>query len=147
MANQKDCEALFVLGDLVSPFAMTALNSFRGRVFGVYGNNDGDRLRLQQAANSIGADFSADPRSLSLNGHRFLMMHEPFLIDEAAESGRYDYVMFGHLHEVVQRRVGQCQILNPGELGGWLGKSTMMLIDLEAQRAEVLTLERGQHTP
>ncbi len=143
-ANQRQCQALLVLGDLVSPFAMTALKAFQGRIYGVYGNNDGDRLRLQQAANLIGADFTADPRCLELDGKRILMMHEPFLLEEAAASGRYDYVLYGHLHKIDQRQLGACRIVNPGELGGWLSQASLVLLDLDRGTTEAIHLDRGQ---
>ena len=141
LANQRECGILLVLGELVSPFSMTAMKTFKGRVIGVFGNNDGDLLRLQQAASQIGADFSPDPLRIEIQGKRFLLMHEPFLLEEAAISGRYDYVLYGHLHKVDQRLFGRCRVLNPGELGGWLGESTMMLIDLDADRVEIINLE------
>ena len=104
LARDRACETILVLGDLCSPFAMAAFKPFPGRIYGVYGNNDGDRIRLDRAAALIGADFSPDPRALELGGKRFFMMHEPYLVEEAALSGRYDYVLYGHLHQAEDRR-------------------------------------------
>lgn len=143
LANDRACEALIVLGDLCSPFALSAFKPFRGLIYGVYGNNDGDRLRLQQTASTLGADFSADPRSLELDGKRFFLMHEPFLLEEAAQSGRYDYILYGHLHKLDDRTFDTCRILSPGELGGWLGQATMMIVHTQENRIEQITLNRS----
>jgi putative phosphoesterase len=142
LANERGCQALIVLGDLCSPFALAALGPFKGRIYGVFGNNDGDRLRLDRAANLIGADFSPDPRPLELGGKRFFLMHEPFLLEEAAQSGRYDYILYGHLHQTDDRSFGNCRILSPGELGGWLGRATMMIMQTDDDRIEQITLVR-----
>jgi putative phosphoesterase len=68
-------------------------------------------------------------------------MHEPYLLETAQQSARYDLILYGHTHRVDYRRQGKMVIVNPGEVCGWLtGSPTCALVDLDPLRVEVLTV-------
>ena len=69
------------------------------------------------------------------------MVHYPELAEPLAGSGEFDLVVFGHSHEVAERRVGETLLLNPGEVCGWLtGRATVAVVDLEGMTVEVIDL-------
>ena len=51
-----------------------------------------------------------------------------------------DIIIGAHTH-VPEIKQGNPMYINPGECGGWLsGKSTVMVLDLETFRAEIIDL-------
>jgi len=129
IANDKNCEHLLHLGDIVSPFSAQALKKFQGMVNAVFGNNDGEIMGLSRTFTAIGGEIERGPVKLEMDGKRVLMMHEPWLLEELAHSGDFDYILYGHLHRPDRRRLGSTWILNPGDGGGWTAKPTFLLID------------------
>ena len=74
--------------------------------------------------------IAKQPISREIAGERFAIMHEPLFVDSLAKSGDFDYILYGHTHEVDTRVLNNCQIVNPGELCGYLtGKSTFAILD------------------
>jgi putative phosphoesterase len=69
------------------------------------------------------------------------MLHLEKLIDDLAESQKYEVIIYGHTHHTDLRKIGKTLIVNPGECGGWLtGKSTIALLDLEKLEAKIINL-------
>ncbi|MEO2068814.1 MAG: metallophosphoesterase family protein [Desulfurobacteriaceae bacterium] len=65
-------------------------------------------------------------------------MHEPFFVDSLAKSGDFDYILYGHTHELSTKVLNGCQIINSGELCGYLtGKSTFVILDTCQNSVEV----------
>lgn len=115
------------LGDFVAPFVAKPLQQLMPPALLLFGNNDGERLGLAKA---FGRDIAVGPQALDLGGWRVFAMHEPYALDAAVQSGLYDLVCYGHLHQVELRRVGRSIVLNPGELCGWLsGQATYAVVD------------------
>jgi len=53
----------------------------------------------------------------------------------AESSGLYDYVFFGHTHEVVFRQHGKTLIINPGEACGWVrGIASCVLLEPDSNK-------------
>ncbi len=62
-------------------------------------------------------------------------------IDALAESGKFDIILSGHTHLIVNRKHKDVLILNPGELCGYLtDKPTFAIIDTETMEAEIIEL-------
>ncbi len=131
ISNGRSCEYLFHLGDIVSPFSAKLLKNFNGIVKAVFGNNDGEILGLKRVFNTFCGEIEYPPYKFSLNDKRFVIMHEPYLIEELAKSGEFDYIFYGHLHKVDKRVVNNANILNPGELGGWVEVASFFILDTE----------------
>ncbi len=129
-SHREECSVLLHLGDIISPFAALRLKGFRGAVRAVFGNNDGERLGLQRAFASFSGTIDNPPLTLTLEGKRIVMMHDPFLLEEAARSQELDFVLYGHMHEADLRRVGRTTILNPGDSSGWLAAPSFFIVDL-----------------
>ncbi len=62
-------------------------------------------------------------------------------IDALAESGKFDIILSGHTHNMVNRKENGVLIINPGELCGYLtNKSTFAIIDTETMNAEIIEI-------
>lgn len=125
-------------GDFVSPFTWRAFKDFHGEIYGVFGNNDGDRVLLKKM---YGDRIQKQIRKIEIDGKKIALMHEPQMIEELALSGNFDLIVYGHMHEVDIREINNTLIINPGEACGWLyGKATLVIVDLKNLIPEVITL-------
>jgi putative phosphoesterase len=128
-------EHIIHAGDYTSPFTYKVIKNFKGGFTGIFGNNDGDRVLLN---NMYQARIYPQPHVFSLDGRKIVVMHEPGVVDAVAESGHYDLVIYGHTHEPVIRRVKDTLVVNPGEAAGWLyGKPSVAVVDLKTMEAGI----------
>ncbi len=126
-------------GDFVSPFVAEPFREAGLQVLGVFGNNDGDRLQLQERFRTLG-ELHVGPHEFDLAGRKIVLMHEPRALEALVNARRYDLVIYGHTHRAMMQS-GPPLVVNPGELGAWLtGRATFALVDLMALRGELLEL-------
>ncbi len=138
--NSKKVRMVLHAGDLVSPFTFEALNLLEADFAGIFGNNDGDRLLLHQKS---GGRLFSQPHILELDGRRLVLVHEPRVVEELAASGRFDAVIYGHLHRPdIRREKGKgALILSPGKVARLhKGESTAALLDTGTMEAEIFRL-------
>lgn len=136
--NDRNVGHVLHAGDYTSPFTFRALRQLSCPFTGIFGNNDGDRLLLQEMS---GNALFNQPHIFELQGKRIIMMHEHHIIDALADSGHYDLIIYGHTHEAALRKAGNALVLNPGEAGSWLyGRATAALVDLTSLTAEIIEL-------
>jgi putative phosphoesterase len=134
--TKRKVEHVIHAGDFCSPFTFRAFKHLSCDFTGIYGNNDGERLLLQQLSNSR---IFIQPHILELAGKKIVIMHEHHVVDALADSNHFDLVVYGHTHIPDIRKQGNTLIVNPGELSGWLyGKSTMAIADLSSLSAELI---------
>lgn len=127
-------------GDFVAPFAVRAMADAPSTVVAVFGNNDGERVGLAKAFEPIGVVV---PRlaTAEAEGKRIGVVHQDELVAPIAAGGSFDVLVYGHTHRLDIRREGNTQIINPGELGGWLtGKCTVVVLDTVTLEPQVVEL-------
>jgi uncharacterized protein len=132
-------EAAIHCGDLVSPFMLRQLGEgMAGKpVHMVWGNNNGDLLLIQSIAAQLGnITLHGELAELELGGVRIAVNHYPNIGRALAASGKYDLVCFGHTHKVFEEKVGNCLLLNPGELMGLYGRRTFAVYDTATRKVE-----------
>lgn len=135
---ERKVEHVIHAGDFCSPFTFRALNILNCGFTGIYGNNDGEHLLLQELSNSR---IFTQPHILELAGKKIVIMHEQHVVEALADSNHFDLIVYGHTHTPDIRKHGKTLIVNPGELSGWLyGKSTMAITDLSLMTAELIEL-------
>ncbi|TFG91631.1 MAG: metallophosphoesterase [Candidatus Atribacteria bacterium] len=138
--NREKVDLVLHAGDFVSPFTALEFKNLNSPLYGVFGNNDGDKLYLKEKFKGIGEIYPA-PYEANIDHKNIIMLHKEKLIDALAESQKYDVIIYGHTHRTDLRKIKKTLIINPGECGGWLtGKSTIALLDLETLEAKVIEL-------
>ena len=138
--NREKVELVLHAGDFVSPFTFLEFKNLNCPLKGIFGNNDGDKLYLQEKSKGVG-ELYPEPYNVNINSKNVIMLHKEKLIDALAESQKYDVIIYGHTHRSDLRKIGKTLIINPGECGGWLtGKSTIALLDLETLEAKIINL-------
>lgn len=148
LLNEEGVGLVVHLGDYTSPFTVRRLGGLRTRMVGIFGNNDGDKPALLEAAREIGHEIHHWPYTLRIDGRSLLLIHgfgspekTVELAESLAASGRWDVVAYGHTHKRDNRRVGRALLINPGEVfGGLSGTPSIALLDTSDLRVTYRTL-------
>ncbi|MFW9950720.1 MAG: metallophosphoesterase [Candidatus Thorarchaeota archaeon] len=147
--NNKQVDALIHCGDYVAPFVRLWFDNLNDNIkkhfYGVFGNNDGERLFLKKNLGQICTFVDkGNDLILELGGKRIFASHMPAeeTIDALVKSKSFDIILSGHTHRAVNKKdENGVLIVNPGELCGYLtGKATFALIDIDELIAEIIEL-------
>ncbi len=137
--NHAGVDMVLHAGDYVAPFAVKPLLSLECDFLGVWGNNDGDKIALQKMA---GGKIENTPFVTQINGHKILLGHYFETLSALVVSQTFYLIVYGHTHKPEISKQGKTLVVNPGECGGWLeGKSTVAVVDMAAQTAEIIELK------
>jgi hypothetical protein len=143
--NKAGVEAVIHCGDIVAPFALRWLKKLNcKKVYGVFGNNDGEKTGIKKLADLNGWTFAEQPLRFELGGKTIVVVHEPERMEPILDDAGVDVIFWGHLHKPsVENKNGKI-VLNPGEGSGWVyGKSTVALFNLETLSAEFHEIHVG----
>lgn len=142
LAKLQVCDALLCLGDLCSPFTLTAIcEGFAKPVHVIWGNNDGDKLLIARNADRAGnATLHGDFAELEFGGRRVCLTHYPHIGQALALGGRYDLVCHGHDHHSKLAWIGKSLLLDPGEVMGRFGARSWAVYDTDTAQADILEL-------
>ena len=145
--NEKNIDVLIHCGDFVSPFTFRVFDdlipSIKNNFYGVFGNNDGDRVVLKeilgQICHLVGIELISE-----FNGIRVYATHMPNkeTVDSIAKSGNFEIVLYGHTHSALVKKYDNgVLVVNPGECCGYLsGKATIAIVDTHIVNAEIIEL-------
>lgn len=138
--NAEGIELLIHCGDFIAPFTAREMGKLKCKAYGVFGNNDGEKLGLRSSYSGI-CEIQEEGFEVEIGGKRAIILHRDSTVDGLAQSGKYDLVIYGHTHKVDIRDVGKTKVINPGETGGWLtGRGTVVILDTETMEARVVNL-------
>ncbi len=138
--NEQEVAVVLHAGDIISPITAKEFAHLQAPLTGVFGNNDGDRLYLIERYREIGTLHSKRWEG-TLDGRRFLLIHEPDMLAALAASGHYDVIVYGHTHRRENARRGPTLVVNPGEGGGWItGQASVAILETDTLSAEILEL-------
>lgn len=103
-------------GDIISPPVLERFATLPMKL--VYGNNDGERSGLKKKCGELGFGEIQDSLTFEFAGKSFFVNHgtSSRVIEEAADSQQFDYVLHGHTHLQRNEERGKTRIINPGAL-------------------------------
>ena len=138
--RDKKTDLVVHLGDYVNMMAVEALDGLN--VIGIFGNNDGDKVRITNAFNKIKGEIKGDFFEFEKDGLKFAAYHgtEPELRDALIYCERYDVVLFGHNHKLESKKAGKTLAINPGTAHGFGGRATIAVFDTKNKKAEFIDL-------
>lgn len=140
--NENQVKFVLHAGDIVSPFTIRAFAGLSGAKFiAVFGNCDGEKILVKEAVEGIAGEIYDNVYIGRIEGRKIFMMHKPDAINEVAESGKYDLVIYGHTHKQDIRFVGKTLVVNPGEATDWLsGTPSVVIVELDDLSFETVQL-------
>ena len=147
---ETDVEKIIFLGDFVGAAIAGLLVKSKLPVYAIWGNNDGDKQLItkfsfaEDSMMEIGFDIFDE---IELGNKKIFLTHYPLLAKPIAKSGDYDAVFYGHNHTKNKENVGDCLVLNPGEIGAYkTGQCTFAIYDSELNDAEIIEVENSVTT-
>lgn len=114
--NERKVSYVFHAGDYVFPGAVKEFKNFKGKLIGVLGNNDGEKIGLLKNFEEIGGELFGEFGDIELDGLRIAIYHgtNNKLIEAIIASQIYDLVICGHSHLKRDDKIGNTLVLNPG---------------------------------
>lgn len=136
---------ILFLGDMASPFVAKQLAKNPVPMFGIFGNNEGDRGRIIRDSLAEGSNLIMADREFSefeIDGKKYFLSHYPELAENALLSGKYDAVFHGHTHQKRNEVIQGTPIVCPGEIYGYASKCVSFAI-FDTQTEEVEFVEKN----
>ncbi len=137
-----ECDTLIFCGDLCAPFTMKQIiDGFPEKpIHTVYGNNDGDKWLITKIASEFkNVTLHGEFMHIELDGSSIAAIHYPEVAAHLAKSGEFQAVFYGHNHQAKIEKVGETDLINPGEVMGRFGKATFAIYDTESRKCDLLT--------
>ncbi len=119
-AEELGCTHLLCTGDvaMLSTFR-TLSEEWKHGIDIIFGNNEYDLSSFIRLAEQFPrVEHHGHAADISLNNRRVYLTHYPHIAGNAADSGLYDAVFYGHSHRSEQSLRGRTLLANPGEIAG-----------------------------
>ncbi|MCX6761552.1 MAG: YfcE family phosphodiesterase [Candidatus Moranbacteria bacterium] len=118
-AEQK-ITTLICCGDLASREVLDLMNdNFAGVIYYTFGNADYTELRELDSVEKYRNTFLfKNFGETKIDGKLIAFVHFPREARKLAETGKYAFVFYGHTHKPWEEIIGNCKMLNPGNVAG-----------------------------
>ena len=83
-----------------------------------------------------------DKLELEFGGKKIGLVHFPAEAKKMSQSEKFDAVFYGHTHRPWDEKIGECHMINPGELAGQFYKPTFAVYDTDTGKLELKILEK-----
>lgn len=136
-------DAVIHCGDLCAPFMAERLGKGVPGVplHFVWGNNEGDTFFIHKVSQRFSNITLHGPfAEIEFEGLSVAVNHYPEIARGLAHSGLYGLVCYGHDHTAHVERIGDCTLLNPGELMGMNAEPTLALVDTESMEVRSIAV-------
>lgn len=126
-------EKIICCGDLASMETLDFMNDvFSGTIYYVFGNMDNEQLRnYELSQNYRNTKIYRNFGEAEIENRKVAFVHFPKEAKELAESGKYNFVFYGHTHKPWTEKIGNCIMLNPGNITGDFYPPTFAVWDTE----------------
>ena len=114
--NERKVSYVIHAGDYIFPGVVKEFKHLNGKLIGVFGNNDGEKLGLMKNFQEIGGELHGEFGHVELEGLRIGIYHgtNNRLTETIIGSQIYDLVVCGHTHMKRVDKIGNTLVLNPG---------------------------------
>jgi uncharacterized protein len=149
--NEEKVGLVLHAGDYTSPFVIPKFEALNCKLIGVFGNNDGDHELLKKRfSETKNCEVRGRFALVEVAGFKIALLHgdEKELVNALVNSGGFDALVSGHTHIAVNKAKSKTLVLCPGEVCGYLyEKPSMMLLDTEKRKAQLIELNRADVLP
>jgi len=117
--NANKIEEIICCGDLATIETLDFLNdNFLGEIFFTFGNMDqGHIANYPFSGNKYKhTEIFYDFGHAEIADKKIAFVHYPDVARQFCESGKYDFVFHGHTHKPWEEIIGNCTMLNPGNV-------------------------------
>lgn len=122
-------------GDIVAPGTVKYFKGLKMKF--VFGNCDGDRLKIEEKVRDIGGEHYGRIMKLIVNKKKIGVFHgDDILVNDKMLHQGFDYYIHGHTHIPEDKKVNNTRVLCPG--GHFLGdpkvNNKIILLDVEKDK-------------
>jgi putative phosphoesterase len=114
--NERKVEYVIHAGDYVFPGVVKEFRDLNGKLIGVLGNNDGEKLGLAKNFQEIGGVLHGEFCNLELDNLKIAIYHGTSneMTEAIISSQLYDLIIHGHTHKKRGDKIRGVLVLNPG---------------------------------
>jgi putative phosphoesterase len=144
-AKENKIEMIIHCGDIAAPSMINELFAplFGGEMHFVFGNVADREILPKVMTKYPNTKLHGDSGELEIDGLRIAFCHRPEEAKGLAESNKYNLVFYGHTHKPgMETLPNNCQLINPGTLGGVFQKATFAVFDTATKNIELKVLEK-----
>ena len=158
--QENNVKAVIHAGDIISPPVITEfyrLTEKGVKLFGIFGNNDGEKRGLKNAFEMVGGELLGDVGKIELDGLKFCIYHGQDLKkkEKIIKSRKFDVFIFGHTHTKYPKGIdteiiNDTIVLNPGTAHSvaktfasetqYFGESSIMVFDTTTKQFKFFDL-------
>jgi putative phosphoesterase len=147
--NKKHVKLVIHCGDWISPFTLKHYTKLNAPIYGVFGNNDGDKLRHIWYAKKYGLNVTYEDQFLTLSEQerRIAVYHGDYqeIVESLIKCRDYDVVFHGHNHCPEVRKYADVVSLNPGTLVDFtndaIKEASFGIYDVKNHEGEIIFLK------
>ncbi len=126
-------------GDIGEPNYLKEV--FKGfNVRAILGNMDEGYGEIEEYNNLPNIVVYEDTGEETINNKKIAFNHFPSIAKKLAKTNKYDFVFYGHTHKPWEEKIGECILLNPGNVAGMLYNSTFAIYDFKKDIFELKIL-------
>ena len=148
--KQYDIKRIIFLGDFINNGIAKMLASSDIPVTAIWGNNDGEKVAITKTSLEKGSNLTVGfgtYDSIKIDNRNIFITHYPLLAKPMAKSGDFDAVFYGHDHKYNIDKIGNCLIVNPGEISAHkTKKASFAIYDTKGNNAEIINIENAIST-
>ncbi len=151
--DKNEIKEMVCCGDLASEETLNFLcDNFVGKIYYTFGNMDNGQLRdLKFVPEYKNAKLFKDYGEAIIDGKKIAFTHYPELARKLClsrgsgatlrdETGKLDFVFYGHTHDPWEENINECRMLNPGTVGGERNFPTFAVWKTENDNFELIRL-------
>lgn len=138
--RDNNVKTIICCGDLASLETLNFLNNnFSDEIHYCFGNMDNGQLKNYEFSKHykntiIYKDFG----ETEIDGKKIAFVHFPEIAKKLSETGKYDFVFYGHTHKPWEETIGKCKMLNPGNIAGEIYLPTFAVWETESDKFELI---------
>lgn len=135
-------ETIICCGDLASMETLDFLNdNFSGEIHYCFGNMDNGHLRNYDfEAKYKNTWIFRDYGEVEIDNRKIAFVHFPEIAKKLCETGKYDFVFYGHTHKPWEETIGKCKMLNPGNVAGEMYLPTFCIWDTNIDKFDLIRI-------
>ncbi|MFA5776952.1 MAG: YfcE family phosphodiesterase [Parcubacteria group bacterium] len=138
-------EKIICCGDLASLETLEYLNdNFEGEIYFTFGNMDNDYLQNYFFKNNEFKQTKIFKKEgeIEIDKKKIAFVHFPRIAKGLCRSGRYDFVFYGHTHKPWEEIIGECKMLNPGNVANQIYPPTFAVWNTSNDKFELLRIDQ-----
>lgn len=140
--ERENIKTIICCGDLASQETLDFMNdNFSGTIHYTFGNMDNDQLRnFEHVENYKNTKIYQKFGETKIENKKISFVHFPDKAKKLCETGKYDFVFYGHTHKPWEEMIGNCKMLNPGNVAGEIYPPTFAVWNTEGDGFELIRI-------